>query len=324
MKEILFADSVTNPLICTYEKCKSYTRNYAKSFYFSSYLLPKEKRNAAYAVYTFCRYADNIVDSSKHLDDTGIEDSFSNLKIFLDDVYNGGEFTGENFSAFADTIKKYSIPKHYFEELIDGVCMDTKKRRYRTFAELENYCYKVASVVGLIMTHIFGYSHKAALPYAIYLGKAMQLTNILRDIQEDYTMDRIYLPMDELDNFEYSESDIKNKVMNENFIMMMRFNIDRARAYYELSSHGFPYLTNDGSRTTVVLMYKIYSGILSEIENCNYDIYSKRRFVSTSSKLKMTGQYLLNPYERLRYSRLPDAKHHERVKAMYPNLNFDE
>jgi phytoene synthase len=287
-------------------------------------LLPKEKRNAAYAVYTFCRYADNIVDTSKHPAGCDIVDAFSNLKEFLEEVYSGAEFNGESFSAFADTVRKYNIPKKYFEELIEGVCMDTKKQRYETFAELENYCYKVASVVGLIMTEIFGYSHKAALPYAIYLGKAMQLTNILRDICEDYNMNRVYIPKDELNYFEYTEENIRSKVINDNFVAMMRFNIDRARAYYELASHGFPYLTNDGSRSTVVLMYKIYSGILTEIENYDYDIYSSRRYISAPSKLKITGKYLLNPYERRKYSKLPDAKHHERVKALYPSLNFDE
>lgn len=324
MKQTLIADIVSNPLLCSYEQCKQYTRNYAKSFYFSSFLLPKEKRAAAYAVYTFCRYADNIVDSSTELDEAGIEGAFDNLKAFLDDVYAGVTFTGENFSAFADTIRKYNIPRRYFDELIEGVCMDRQKQRYDNFAELENYCYKVASVVGLIMTEVFGYSHKAALPYAIYLGKAMQLTNILRDIKEDHDLGRVYLPKEELGYFEYTEQDIASKVINENFEMMMRFNIDRARAYYELASHGFPYLTNDGSRTTVVLMHKIYSGILTEIENYNYDVYGGKRFVSTSNKLKMTAGYLLNPYERRKHSRLPDAKHHERVKALYPNLNFDE
>lgn len=324
MKQLLPAGTVSNPLVSTYEQCKSYTRSYAKSFYFSSFLLPKEKRNAAYAVYTFCRYADNIVDSAKNPASGDIENAFSNLKDFLEAVYSGSEFKGENFSAFADTVRKYNIPKRYFEELIEGVCMDTKKQRYDTFAELENYCYKVASVVGLIMTEIFGYSHRAALPYAVYLGKAMQLTNILRDICEDYTMNRVYIPSEEMKYFEYSEEDIKNNTINENFIMMMRFNIDRAKAYYELASHGFPYLTNDGSRSTVVLMYKIYSGILNEIESYDYDIYSSRRFVSTSTKLKITGAYLLNPYERRKYSKLPDAKHHEKVKALYPNLYFDE
>lgn len=323
MKELYGRFAQITPMNCTYDECRDYTRNFAKSFYFSSFLLPKEKRAAAYAIYTFCRYADNIVDVHGKNINPGIRQQFDELKEFLDDIYNSNNINSKYFSAFAETIKKYNIPQKYFLELIEGVCMDTERSRYSTFAELENYCYKVASVVGLIMTEIFGYTHKAALPYAVYLGKAMQLTNILRDINEDYLMNRVYLPQDELKCFEYSEREIKGSIINDNFSMMMRFNIDRARAYYELASHGFPYLTNDGSRTTVVLMYKIYSGILNEIENCGYDVYSGRRFVSTAQKLRLTAAYLLNPGERKKFSRLPDSKHHERVRALYPNMNFD-
>ena len=330
MKETLLAENTVTPMICTYEQCRDYTRRFARSFYFSSFLLPKDKRAAAYAVYTFCRYADNIVDSENGLTPESIKEKFSCLNEFLDDIYSrklvsGSKIiSGGGFSAFADTVRKYRIPKKYFTELIDGVCMDMERSRYKTFPELENYCYKVASVVGLIMTEIFGYSNKAALPYAVYLGKAMQLTNILRDIKEDCRMGRIYLPTDELKIFEYSENDIAGSVINENFELMMRFNIDRARAYYELASHGFPYLTNDGSRTTVVLMYKIYSGILGEIESYGYDVYSARRYVSTAEKLRLTGMYLLNPGERKKYSRLPDSKHHERIRTLYPNVNFND
>ncbi|MCI0448190.1 MAG: phytoene/squalene synthase family protein [Chlorobi bacterium] len=322
MNGILQADLKTNPLICGYDECKNYTRTYAKSFYFTSFLLPREKRNAAYAVYTFCRYTDNIVDLKSS--GINIDVKFEGQKKFLDEVYSGKEFTCENFSAFAETVRRYSIPQKYFLELIEGVQMDVRKKRYSTFAELESYCYKVASVVGLIMTEIFGYSHNAALPYAIYLGKAMQLTNILRDVYEDYNMGRIYLPQQEMKTFEYSEQNIGGKVLNENFALMMKFNIDRARAYYELASHGIPYLTNDGSRTAVVLMYKIYSGILTEIENHNYDIFSQRRYVGTAEKLKMTGMYLLNMKERKKYSIVPDVRHHERIRALYPSLNFDD
>ena len=335
MKEILYTvDSIT-PMRCTFDECRDYTRNFAKSFYFSSFLLPKEKRAAAYAVYTFCRYADNIVDGSVMTSAENIREKFNELNSFLDEVYYTMEGERDpddirtalpnqlNRSAFAQTVIKYKIPRKYFHDLIEGVCMDTEHKRYNTFAELENYCYKVASVVGLIMTEIFGYTHKAALPYAVYLGKAMQLTNILRDIKEDYRMGRIYLPAEELKWFEYTEGDIAGLNMNENFAMMMRFNIDRARAYYELSTHGFPYLTNDGSRTTVVLMYKIYSRILNEIEAYGYDVYSDRRFVSTAEKLKLTGLYLINRSERRKYSKLPDSKHHERLRSLYPNMNFD-
>lgn len=323
MTQILLSEKLVTPMNCTYEECKDYTRNFAKSFYFSSFLLPKEKRVAAYAVYTFCRYADNIVDSGVISSVENIREKFQELNAFLDEVYGSAPQQVVKRSAFADTVLKYKIPRKYFTDLIEGVCMDTEHSRYNTFPELENYCYKVASVVGLIMTEIFGYTHKAALPYAVYLGKAMQLTNILRDIREDHIMNRIYIPQDELRCFDYTEEDIKNGNMNENFAMMMRFNIDRARAYYELSTHGFPYLTNDGSRTTVVLMYKIYSSILNEIEAYGYDIYSGRRFVSTAEKLKLTGLYLINRNERKKFSRLPDSKHHERLRSLYPNMNFD-
>lgn len=325
MKEILLpVDSVT-PMKCTFDECREYTRTFAKSFYFSSYLLPKEKRAAAYAIYTFCRYADNIVDGNFSDPSFDTRSKFIPVMNFLDEIYSASDVNNKliNNSAFARTVMKYQIPRKYFDDLIDGVCMDTEHKRYNTFAELENYCYKVASVVGLIMTEIFGYSHKAALPYAVYLGKAMQLTNILRDIKEDHRMGRIYLPADELKCFEYTEEDIARGNMNENYAMMMRFNIDRARAYYELSTHGFPYLTNDGSRTTVVLMYKIYSRILNEIEAYGYDVYSGRRFVSTAEKLKLTGLYLLNRSERKRFSKLPDSRHHERLRSLYPNMNFD-
>jgi 15-cis-phytoene synthase len=324
MKQTLQIVNNVTPIKCTYDECREYTRTYAKSFYFSSFLLPKDKRAAAYAIYTFCRYSDNIVDSGGPLTYEEVRLKFAALEEFLEDVYGSKTFDNGNFSAFAETVRKYKIPKHYFTELIEGVCMDTVHSRYERFAELEDYCYKVASVVGLIMTEIFGYSHKAALPYAVYLGKAMQLTNILRDIGEDYAMNRVYIPAEELRTFEYSENDIKNRVINDNFEMMMRFNIDRARAYYELASHGFPYLTNDGSRTTVVLMHKIYSRILNEIEAHGYDVYSSRRYVGTAEKLRLTGMYLLNRRERRKYSVIPDAKHHQRVRALYPNMNFDD
>jgi len=321
MNEILKNTNIAvNPLFYNYDECKTFTRFHAKSFYFSSFLLPKEKRNAAYVIYTFCRYTDNLVDHSHKIPDTEIIHRFDSVYNFLDDVYSGKK----NENAFAETVKKFKIPKHYFMELIEGVMMDVTKNRYATFMELDTYCYKVASVVGLMMSEIFGYSSKSALPYAVYLGKAMQLTNILRDVHEDYLMDRIYLPHDEMKFFDYTIDDIENKVLNNRFSDMIKFNIERNRSFYELASHGIPYLTNDGSRTTVVLMYKIYSGILNEIEKYNYDVYSCRRYVSTIGKLRMTGSYLINKGERKRFSSLPSQTHHARIRALVPELYFDE
>ena len=298
-----------NPLISNFNECRLYTRHYAKSFYFSSFLLPKEKRYAAYAIYLFCRFADNIVDLAHKHSHEEVKQKINSLLENLDDIYSGKNSQSKfslngSFSAFADTVKKYDIPKFYFTELIEGVSMDINTKRYDTFAGLERYCYKVASVVGLIMSEIFGYTNNSALTYAIDLGKAMQLTNILRDINDDYKMGRVYIPQDELSKFGYSEQDIKNKTINRNFISLIKYQIERAREFYSLAEKGFPYLTDDGSKTTVVLMQKIYSGILNKIEENNYDIYSRRVFVGKVKKFVITGKYLFNFAEKKRFSKI--------------------
>ncbi len=271
-----------------YDNYREYTKHYAKSFYFSSFVLPKEKRNAAYAVYAFCRYADNITDVSMYESEEFLDNKIQYLINILDEVYKHAEDGSKYISDFTYTVKKYGIPKVYFSELIEGVATDIRKKKYYNYEELDVYCYKVASVVGLIMTKIFGYSDDRALDYAIILGKAMQLTNILRDVADDYSMGRIYLPKEELDSFRYSEADIKNKLVDERFRALMKFQINRARDYYMEAEKGISMLTNDGSRSTVKMMSKIYSGILTEIENSDYDIYSKRHYVSTFSKVMMT------------------------------------
>ena len=318
MKDYLSINTRPNPLINTYDECRLYTRHYAKSFYFSSFLLPKEKRNASYAVYTFCRYADNIVDLAKSLPagapaqkrgvKGGIEYKINSLLENLDDIYAGKNPKLSGISAFADAVKKFDLPRQYFNELVEGVSMDIKTKRYESFSELDSYCYKVASVVGLIMSEILGYSNSIALTHAVHLGKAMQLTNILRDINDDFRMDRVYIPQDELQQFGYTEDDIKNKVLDKRFAELIKYQIARARHYYELASKGFSYLTNDGSRTTVVLMYKIYSGILDRIENSNYDIYSERLYVNPARKIGITLKYLLNSSERKRFSAVPEIQ----------------
>jgi phytoene synthase len=271
-----------------YEEYREYTKHYAKSFYFSSFVLPKEKRNAAYAVYAFCRYADNITDISMYESEEFLENKIKYLNSILDEVYKHAEDGSKYISDFTYTIKKYGIPKEYFRELVEGVATDIRKKIYYNYGELDVYCYKVASVVGLIMTKVFGYTDDRALVYAINLGKAMQLTNILRDVADDYSMGRIYLPKDELNSFGYTEEDIKNKVVDERFRSLMAFQINRAREFYKEAENGIDMLTNDGSRSTVKMMSRIYAGILDEIEKNNYEIYSTRHYVSTLSKVMMT------------------------------------
>jgi 15-cis-phytoene synthase len=268
----------------TFEQSRSFTRYHARSFYFSSYMLPREKRMAAYAVYAFCRFADDVIDraAEKPVDRTEV---VTRLHRLLDGLYEGGNLRGHRQHAFTETVHRYDIPKSYFLDLIDGVTTDLEKTRYESFFELYDYCYKVAGVVGLIMCRIFGYSDPVALCYAEDLGTAMQLTNILRDIREDALMDRVYIPREDLERFSIDESMIKAGVRNADFRALMQFQISRARMYYSRSAEGISLLTDDGSRKSVVLMNRIYSGILDEIERSGYDIYARRHRVHLGKKL---------------------------------------
>lgn len=273
-----------SPFNRTFEECRVYTKQYAKSFYFSSFMLPKEKRYAAYAVYAFCRYADNVVDLSESPEETKIH--LAKLISDLENIY-ADSFPKGKCCAFCETIKKYKIPKKYFIELIEGVEMDNTIKRFNSNEDLDLYCYKVASVVGIIMCYIFGYTDDEVFEYAESLGKAMQITNILRDIKEDFEIGRVYLPQQILKKFKYTEHDIENNLVNENFKKLLKYYIYEARYLYNKAYYGIPYLTNDGSRGTVLLMLKVYSGILNKIELKNYDIYSGRVYVSSKEKISI-------------------------------------
>jgi phytoene synthase len=268
-----------------YRQCKLYTCHFARTFYFSSHVLPKEKRMAAYAVYSFCRYADEIADHGAALNDiVQAERRLNDLRNQLHYVYTHSSLMNPKLLAFQDTVFQYSIPKEYFVDLLRGVEMDLTKRRFATFADLRDYCYCVASVVGLIITKIFGASTGEALRYAEDLGTAMQLTNILRDIGEDEQRGRIYLPTEELVHFSYSEADVRNGVINNNFVRLMEFQIERARLYYTRAEQGIPMLTNDGSRFCVRLMSRTYARILDAIERNEFDVYTKRAHVPLAKK----------------------------------------
>ena len=296
------------PFDLSFYECEQYTKTYAKSFYFSSFLLPKRKRLAAYAVYAFCRYADNLIDLAEKKSIKDITDQFSRLKNDLSTIYHNRNI--HKHCAFTKTVLKYQIPQEYFLELIEGVLMDLKKNRYSSVQELDLYCYKVASTVGLIMCEVFSYTNSAAHCYAITLGKAMQLTNIIRDIDEDYKIGRIYIPQDILKQFNYTENDIREKIMNESYNEMMKYLILYTRSLYSIAEYGLGYLTDDGSRTTAVIMLKIYSAILDKIEKNNYDIYSRRNYVTNLEKLKIIASYVFNPFEKARLAKLKEEIRH--------------
>jgi phytoene synthase len=262
--------------------CRRITREYARTFYFASACLPRATREHAYAIYGFCRWADNGVDDAVDRDEAA--DRLAIARRALDLAYSDADAPA-GLLAFRRTVRLRAIPRDLFEALLDGMEMDLDITRYATFEELDRYCYRVAGVVGLMMTHVFGYRSACCLPNALALGTAMQLTNILRDVAEDLRMGRVYLPQDELMRFGIDEAQLRAGRVDDRFRDFMRFQIDRARRYYAEAEAGIPWLVGDSSRLTVRVMGRLYGGILDAIERQGLDIFQARARVSTARKL---------------------------------------
>lgn len=283
------------PIKAGFAEAKAITAKFAKTFYFASHFLPKEKRMAAYSVYSVCRISDESVDTAQ---EELKQDNLAGLRQKIDAAYGNSPLRNGLLSAFRETINKYAIPKKYFDELTEGMHTDLEKNRYETFEELSLYCWRVAGVVGLMMLKIFGYSDPAAGKYAEKLGLAMQLTNILRDINEDASVNRIYLPLEELKQYGLSEDDIFAKKLDEKFINLLKFQIRRARQYYEESLAGIKLIDDAACRLTALAMRKMYCGILRAIERNNYDVFSRRAQLNPAQKtmvilkILFSGKYL--------------------------------
>ena len=263
-----------------YKKAEDVTASHSKSFYFASQLLPEEKRSAVRALYAFCRSVDDIVD----------EESAKDRNFELDywrDIVRGASASDDDLvaAAWVDTLTRYHIPRHYAIQLIDGVARDLVQTRYQTFDELATYCYGVASTVGLMSMYIVGFQSNQAVPYAIKLGVALQMTNILRDVGEDYRNGRVYLPRDEMVFYGIRESDIAEGKVTRNWCQFMHFQIQRTRDLYEESWSGIKLLEPEG-RLAIGAASILYRGILDEIEKNDYNVFSRRASLSLSEKLK--------------------------------------
>lgn len=276
-----------------YRYCESVTKNHAKSFYFAAKFLPKSKRRAVYPIYAFCRHVDDEIDEIGEGEEIEAVRSVEKWQSNLEEIYRGTtnneRWTTNDgqrlvFVAWRDLLRSYKIPEKLPLELVQGVLMDTRVKRYETFDDLYVYCYRVASTVGLMSSEILGYTDAVALRYAEAMGVAMQLTNILRDVREDAAMNRIYLPQEDLRKFEVSEKQIFAGEANENFVKMMRFQIARARGFYREGEKGIGLLEKD-SRFTVLLAARIYSRILDEIERQNYDVFARRASTTLAQKI---------------------------------------
>lgn len=265
---------------------KGITAHFAKSFYFSAQIFPREQRWATYAVYGFCRYADNIVDAPRQRSPEEIYAEVDALRREVEICYRTGESEHPIMRPFAVVARRYGIPIEYPLDLLKGVTMDMEQSRYATFDELYVFCYRVASVVGLMMTCVLGASNNAAFEYAEKMGVAMQLTNILRDVQEDSEMGRIYLPSEDLQHFGVSERDIHERRCTDAVRALIKFQVERAQGYYTEAAPGIALLTRE-SQFAIYAASKIYSGILRKIEERDYNPFQGRVFVPQAQKARI-------------------------------------
>jgi len=280
-------------LSAAYMEARRETRFHAKSFYFSSFALPAEKRRNAYAVYALCRFFDDRVDEAETSE--AQEQAVDDIKELLDRIYHSGKLTPNLpwLPATRKTIEVCDVPKAYFLDLLEGVALDRGTVRLMDWPELDRYCYLVAGVVGLIMTRVFGLEDRRYEKEARDLGCAMQLTNILRDVAEDLEKDRIYLPEEELQRFGMSHASLLSGNPGSGWQSFMEFQIDRARTFYHSSEDGIRHLPDDGSRRTVWVMRDVYAGILDEIQRADHDVFSRRCFVSFPRKCGLVFRRLL-------------------------------
>ncbi len=275
-----------------FKHARQMTAYYSKSFYISACMLPLEKRWATYAIYGFCRYADNLIDKQRSRQVAEILREVDFLAHELEVAYRTGESEHPILRPFVVVAQRYGIPLEYPLDLLRGVKMDIQNARYQNFDELYVFCYRVAAVVGLMMTHVLGYKNDEAFAYAEKLGVAMQLTNILRDVQEDKDMGRIYLPLDELQEFGCSENNVLEERMTPAFRELIRFQVNRAHSYYEAAADGIPMLAPD-SRFAIYSASRIYRGILKRLEARKYNPFLGRVFVPKHRKLGILLQEVL-------------------------------
>ncbi len=269
-----------------YGFCQALTRAQAGNFYYAFLPLPRQQRHAIYAAYAFSRscddYADEPIEEPRKLE------LLEGHRKLLHQAYEDRP-SGPVFTALADAAQRYGIPREYFDGLIDGVLMDLTVRRYETFDDLYRYCYHVASLVGLVCIEIFGYSDPRAKEHAIAMGLAMQLVNIMRDVKEDAERDRIYLPLDELRQFGYSESDLFGGVVNEPFVELMKHQAGRARQYFQDGGRLLP-LVPLRTRVCPAILRGLYSEVLRRIEARRYDVFQGRIRLAARQKLWLAGK----------------------------------
>ena len=268
----------------SYDLCRRVQRSHSRTYYFSTRLFPAEVRPHVHALYAFMRYADEIVDNPGL---TTLEEQLAALEAFEGETLAAmarEEVSNPVLRAFANTVRERGIAPENMAAFMKSMKMDTYVFRYPTYEELAVYTYGSAAVVGLMMCRVLGVEDERAEEHAEALGVAMQLSNFLRDIGEDWRRGRIYLPLEDLARFGYTEGDLEAGVVDERFVDLMRFEIERTRGLYAIADEGMGYVPR-GRRYPVVVARELYAAILDRIEAQGYDVYARRAETSRAGKL---------------------------------------
>ncbi len=272
----------TSELDTAYALCRRINAYHGKTYYFSTLSFPAAVRRSVHALYGFVRYPDEIVDNPQPGQDPG--EALNAYRQATVDALERGDSEVPVLRAFADTAQRHQIPPEYPLAFLDAMAMDLTRTRYTTFADLQTYTYGSASVVGLMMCHVVGISSPDALAPAHDLGLAMQLTNFWRDIGEDYRQrGRIYLPLEDMARYGYTEAMLADGVVNDPFRELMRFEIARAREYYACADKGIGMITPQ-CQLPVRLARVLYAKILDKIEQNDYDVFRQRARTSAAEK----------------------------------------
>lgn len=278
-------------------ECREITRRYGTSFYFATQFFPRETRDGIYAVYAFARIPDEIVDDPGTSSRSERVASLEQWRQSWLTAMSEGSSTDPVMAAIVHAFKKYEIPVEDGEAFLKSMFMDEEKKSYANYAELEEYMYGSAGVIGLMVTRVVGFSTPDAFPHAIKLGYAFQLTNFLRDIYEDWDeLGRVYMPEDELWRFGLDGSDLGRKRYDERFIEFMKFQIARNKQIYLEALPGIQMLDWRG-RLAVKISYVLYKAILGEIERARYNVYRGRVRTGLRQKIRLSVMALAGVYE---------------------------
>ncbi|MEO6056663.1 MAG: squalene/phytoene synthase family protein [Gemmatimonadales bacterium] len=281
------------PLERSYLRAERATAVWARSFYFASRFLPVEKKRAVFALYDYCRHADNLVDDRGERSGALVRTDLDRLAATVRSLHAGDPPDGERWLALADTLSRYQVPLEPLLDLLDGVATDLEDVAFPDYPSLHRYCRLVAGGVGLMLGPVLGAAPHRFREPGIGLGVAMQLTNVLRDVGEDLDAGRLYLPADELARYGLDRAALGRREATPEFVAFMRFQVTRARALFDAADPVVGLFPRDGSRLTVRLLQRTYAGILDGIERLGYDVFRARAYVSGPRKLVILGRALL-------------------------------